>query len=212
MMYAVSPEAFQLSYDSFLAQFAEYNVFIDYLNTTWMQRKELWSKAWRPHATFNTNNLIESYHNQLKTNYLGRSRSLRVDRLVYLLSQVLSLDYRQENVKAMFGFASIRLTKEEEKRKKAFLIPSDDAFNMVEKLGECYQCKSFTYDYIYYDIDFQEGYLQNCSCDDPSKLCKHIFLVHRIFEVPFSLRVPLFLPTLIILVIVFYSMKPPPRT
>ncbi|OAD72687.1 hypothetical protein PHYBLDRAFT_73092 [Phycomyces blakesleeanus NRRL 1555(-)] len=90
-------------------------------------------------ATFHTNNLIESYYNQLKTFYLGRARSLRVDRLIYLLAKVLTLDYRQENVKTLYGFQS-------------------------------------------------NGFLQNCTCPDTSKLCKHIFLINCILDISYSLR------------------------
>ncbi|ORE02957.1 hypothetical protein BCV72DRAFT_178975, partial [Rhizopus microsporus var. microsporus] len=64
-----------------------------------------------------TNNLIESYHNQLKTFYLGRSRSLPVDRLVYLLSQVVVLDYLQDTIKPAHDFSGFRLTANEEKKR-----------------------------------------------------------------------------------------------
>lgn len=85
-------------------------------------KHELLSKAWRPvsitlnsffllyftlvfeqNAVFHTNNLIESYHNQLKRFYLGRSRNHRVDRIIYLLSQVVALDYRQEALQLSLG-------------------------------------------------------------------------------------------------------------
>ena len=35
----------------------------------------------------------------------------------------------------------------------------------------------------------ESKYLNHCSCPDPAKLCKHIFLVSRITNLPFTLRV-----------------------
>ena len=67
----------------------------------------------------------------------------------------------------------------------------EEAVSMVLKIDDDnYQCRSFTLDIIYYDIEYSNGYLRKCSCDDTSNLCKHIFLVHRILKVPISLRLP----------------------
>ncbi|CEI88911.1 hypothetical protein RMCBS344292_03287 [Rhizopus microsporus] len=93
MMYSETPEAFDLAHQLFLAEDKKFEVFLAYFNRLWLPRKELRFKAWKQNTSFHTNNLIESHHNQLKTFYLGRSRFLRVDRLVYLLSQVVALDY-----------------------------------------------------------------------------------------------------------------------
>ncbi|KAL0086210.1 hypothetical protein J3Q64DRAFT_1833955 [Phycomyces blakesleeanus] len=107
---------------------------------------------------------IESYHNQLKTFYFGRLISLRVDRLIYLLAKVLTLDYRQES-------------------------DSDTAMEMVEKLSDtAFTCRSFTIDLIIYNIELQNDFLQNCTCPDTSKLCKHIFLINCMLDIPYSLR------------------------
>lgn len=64
-------------------------------------------------ASFHTNNLIESHHNQIKTFYFGRSRNLRVDCLVYLLSQIVVVDYQQEYVRVYLGFQKSDLTIQE---------------------------------------------------------------------------------------------------
>ncbi|OAD70582.1 hypothetical protein PHYBLDRAFT_171328 [Phycomyces blakesleeanus NRRL 1555(-)] len=126
MMHATTSVAYDTLYNEFLMKFGEYENFILYFNRMWV-------------ATFHTNNLIESYYNQLKTFYLERVRSLRVDRLIYLLAKVLTLDYRQESVKTLYGFQS-------------------------------------------------NGFLQNCTCPDTSKLCKRIFLINRMLDIPYSLR------------------------
>ncbi|CEI96662.1 hypothetical protein RMCBS344292_10819 [Rhizopus microsporus] len=132
MMYSETPEAFDLAHQLFLAENKEFEVFLTYFNSLWLSRKELWSKVWRQNASFHINNLIESYHNQLKTFYLGRSRSLCVDRLVYLLSQVVALDSWQDTVKAAHDFGGFRLIASEEKKRAAYCIDYDVACSMVE--------------------------------------------------------------------------------
>ncbi|KAL0077471.1 hypothetical protein J3Q64DRAFT_1702862 [Phycomyces blakesleeanus] len=145
-------------------------------------------------ATFHTNNLIESYHNQLKTFYLGRTRSLRVDRLIYLLAKVFTLDYRQENGKTLYGFQSVRLIcQEEQKRRNTYMLDSNAAIEMVKKLNDtAFTCRSFTVDLFIYNIELQNDFLKNCTCPDTSKLCKHIFLINRMLDIPYSLRQSLF--------------------
>ncbi|KAL0582105.1 hypothetical protein ABG067_008213, partial [Albugo candida] len=136
-MHASSEETFDLTLQLFHVQFKEQEVFIAYFNKLWVSKKELWSKAWRQHATFHTNNLIESYHNQLKSFYIGRSRQLRVDYLIYLLSSVVIADYRLESIKSMYGVKEINLTMDEEKKKKkAFELDYDIANAMVEQIDE----------------------------------------------------------------------------
>ncbi|PHZ15285.1 uncharacterized protein RHIMIDRAFT_234641 [Rhizopus microsporus ATCC 52813] len=192
MMYSETPKAFDLAYQLFLAENKEFEVFLAYFNRLRLPRKELWSKAWKQTASFHTNNLVESYHNQWKTFYLDHSRSLRVDRLVYLLSQMVALDYWQDIIKAAHDFDGFRLTaKEEKKRRAAYCIDYDIACYMVEQLEEnVYQCKSFTENILFYEMDTKEGYLKNCSCPDRTKMCKHFFLVSRVTKLRFSRHAP----------------------
>ena len=128
----------------------------------------------------------------MKTFYLGRFRPLRVDRLVYLLSQVVALDYWQDTIKAAHDFGGFRLTANEEKKGRAvYCIDYDVACSMVEQLEEnVYQCRSFTEGILFYEMDTKEGFLKNCSCPDQTKMCKHIFLVSRVTKLPFSPHVP----------------------
>ena len=46
-----------------------------------------WARAYQIQIFTNmeTNNYIESWHNQLKTNYLQRKRNRRLDRLIFIL-------------------------------------------------------------------------------------------------------------------------------
>lgn len=62
-------------------------------------KKELWVKVWEKDATFNTNNYIESYHNQLKLFYFCQSRNTHVDRIVNILSQLVVAEYFKKQFK-----------------------------------------------------------------------------------------------------------------
>ena len=86
-----------------------------------------------------------------------------MDRLVYLLSQVVALDYWQGTIKAAHDFGGFRLTANEEKKRRAvYCIDYDFACSMVEQLEEnVYQCRSFTEDILFYEMDTKEGFLKN---------------------------------------------------
>ena len=71
--------------------------------------------------------------------YLGRSCSLCVDRLVYVLSQVVALDYWQDTIKAAHVFGKFRLTANEEKKRRAtYCIDYDATCSMVEQLKKMF--------------------------------------------------------------------------
>ncbi|OAD66983.1 hypothetical protein PHYBLDRAFT_151921 [Phycomyces blakesleeanus NRRL 1555(-)] len=125
----------------------------------------LWSMAWRVDARFYTDNLIESYYHILKAYYLGRSRNFWTDWLVYMLSQVVEHDYRQEGLKIMYRFKQLVLTyTEKSKKKKAYDIAHEDALGMI------YKCCSFTDNSVWYKLLVKEEVLSVCSCPDPNHL------------------------------------------
>ncbi|EIE76341.1 hypothetical protein RO3G_01045 [Rhizopus delemar RA 99-880] len=172
MMYAKSCEEFDLSVSLFNIKYKEYTSFVDYFNKLWVPKKQNWSQAWSQEASFHTNNLIESYHNQIKSFYLGRSRNLRVDHMLYLLTKVILVDYRQDSIRTYYGFQDAKLAAfEEKKRAKAYEINFDIACSMIEKIDE----------------DVADSCISACSCPDTAKICKHIFLTSRITQIPFSL-------------------------
>lgn len=45
---------------------------------------------WRKDVIFH-NNKIELYHDQLKLYYFGRTRNIHMDRMIYIISQVILL-------------------------------------------------------------------------------------------------------------------------
>ncbi|KAI7858235.1 hypothetical protein BDC45DRAFT_499124, partial [Circinella umbellata] len=72
-----------LMYAKDLEEFDYYVVeditFYIYIFDYYYPKREMWGKAWRQDIHFHTNNLIESWHNQLKTHYLKKPRKDRID-------------------------------------------------------------------------------------------------------------------------------------
>ncbi|CAO3591984.1 unnamed protein product [Absidia cylindrospora] len=193
LMYATSSEKFTESYDFLSSELGTISpAFVDYFNTNWYYRKDLWAKAFRLDAPFHTNNLIESYHNQLKTFYLGRSKKNRMDKTIYLLSQVVVLDYRQDALQVIYGVKNFSLTKVEKTSKNvADEIDTVTACSMIECVNENeYICKSFTVDEVSYQINIANNCVVSCSCPVPSGICKHMFLLSRIKLIPFNVVSP----------------------
>lgn len=182
LMYA--PE--ETDYDDLYAEFTvklkdDYPEFVNYYDTEWHAKRTLWSLPWRKDGTFNTNNLIESYHNQLKSRYFGRRRNCRIDRVVYLLSQVIINDYRQDALRVHLGTSNFFLSnKEMERKQKADGVDIDEAISMVTFSNDdsnSFLCKSFTKPDIAYTVLVENNRLVSCSCPDQIGICKHIFLV-----------------------------------
>lgn len=191
MMHATDEGVFYSIYESFKLKFKDFMGFVAYFDKQWLERCDIWCKAWRRDATFHTNNLIESYHNKLKTIYLGRSRNLRVDRLVYMLSQIVILDYRQEALQTLIGIRPVALNAREKKRKStADSIDIQEASLMITTVSDnTFTCKSFNPDSDnIYEIKIENNYVHSCSCPDSVGICKHMFLVSRVMVIPFSFR------------------------
>ncbi|KAF1801740.1 hypothetical protein FB192DRAFT_1281942, partial [Mucor lusitanicus] len=56
-----------------------------------------WVAAYQPHVFTNmeTNNYVESWHNQLKSNYLQRKSNRRLDRLIWIRVNDVEHDFKQ---------------------------------------------------------------------------------------------------------------------
>lgn len=104
-------------------------------------------------------------------------------------------DYRQEILQIFYGVKSIRLGEGDTTRYNlAYALPLDIANQMVtEALQEeitttsAYNCKSFTDSCKSYSVGFK-SFLRGCSCPDYNALCKHIFLVSRVKNLPFTFK------------------------
>lgn len=122
-MYSLEEADYNKLYIDFNNKFkADFPEFTDYYETHWHNKRRLRARPWRKDGTFNTNNLIESYHNQLKSCYFGRRKNCRVDRVVYLLSQVVINDYRQDALRVHLGTKNLFLSKIEKNVKKKLKV------------------------------------------------------------------------------------------
>ncbi|KAG2201832.1 hypothetical protein INT47_004389 [Mucor saturninus] len=183
-------QAWETHIENHASEFKKFSSFIKYFEQNWVVKKELWCKAWREPTSFDFNNFMESYHAHLKPFYPGSVDPLRVDRLIYLLSQAVMTDYQQESSKALHGNSDRQLTEiEVEREKEALAIKYSKACTMVEHTGnkQYYKCKSVKKKDTAYDVKSHDGFLNFCDCEEAPSLCEHIFLVSRIYHLPFSL-------------------------
>lgn len=76
------------------------SAFVDYFEKQWMAEDKYprWARCYHPNVYTNmlTNNYVESWHNQLKTVYLGRKHPRRVDYVIYTLVEEVEFDMISE--------------------------------------------------------------------------------------------------------------------
>jgi hypothetical protein len=99
----VESDEFDESVELFLNEHAEQTLFLDYFKSNWLNSDgnahvlQTWSKAYHSniqHNHMDTNNYVESWHNQLKTIYLQRKRNQRLDRLIHILVKDVEYAHR----------------------------------------------------------------------------------------------------------------------
>ncbi|KAG1465875.1 hypothetical protein G6F46_000404 [Rhizopus delemar] len=92
--------AFQLDY-------GDQSKFMDYFTRNWYTKDKMkvWSRSFkgRQYSHMLTNNYIESWHNQLKTMFLGRVRNKRLDKLVFVLVNDVEYYLNQEFERVVQG-------------------------------------------------------------------------------------------------------------
>ncbi|KAG1057085.1 hypothetical protein G6F43_001058 [Rhizopus delemar] len=92
--------AFQLDY-------GDQSKFMDYFTRNWYTKDKMkvWSRSFkgRQYSHMLTNNYIESWHNQLKTVFLGRVRNKRLDKLVFVLVNDVEYYLNQEFERVVQG-------------------------------------------------------------------------------------------------------------
>ncbi|KAG2216254.1 hypothetical protein INT45_013797, partial [Circinella minor] len=168
-MYAKNPEEFDVKWNEFRQYYLVEDItFYTYMFDYYYPKREKWSKAWREGIHFHTNNLIESWHNQLKTHYLKKTRKHRIDYIVWLITQVVDCVYRQSILQVFHGFEDVSLTKEEKKQHQtAYELDDDTAAEYISIVdAQKIYVKSFKKENIYYEIAVREGVLHSCTCPD----------------------------------------------
>ena len=137
-----------------------------------------------------TNNLVESWHNTLKSVYLRGTRKQRTDILVYKLLREVLVDLHWKVVRISVGFQRRRTNIAEQRQlDQSNAISFDVALDLVirsstsqhsEGLAESLKVKSFTQGNIVYDITLDlEGQIIKCSCPHMTinpVACKHMFI------------------------------------
>ncbi|KAE8251135.1 hypothetical protein A4X06_0g2797 [Tilletia controversa] len=170
-----------------------------YVEEQWLPYKELWGRAWRreAHRGIDTNNFIETWHNQLKTAYLGMMRKQGVDVLLCILLKQCVPDYRSNELRVSLGLDSCAMTKaDREARRKAQDLPYLEALALVEEAeGGSITVESFSVSGQRYrlrtrlDALGDEVELVGCSCfyfQQREFPCKHMWLANRVLSLPLA--------------------------
>lgn len=143
----------------------------------------------------NTNNYVESWHNNLKSGYLGGSRKQRTDILVHLLLREVLPDFRVKVARVSMGLERRRLSNSEKAQlQKCKEISSETAASLVRhsvvesgdaEFSEVILVKSFTIDDQEYVITLNSASAMSCcSCSymaESKSVCKHMFLAQDVF-------------------------------
>ncbi|OAD01010.1 hypothetical protein MUCCIDRAFT_112436 [Mucor lusitanicus CBS 277.49] len=116
-----------------------------------------------------TNNFVKSWHNQLKTGYLGRKKNRRIDRLVWILANDVGPDYinNLHRIKLNAGRMGPEQRRVRTREMKAEVINDtmmiDQMINMIFIL-----------------VNGQN--MASCTCQDfvwNTTACKHMYLLKR---------------------------------
>lgn len=150
-----------------------------------------------------TNNLVESWHNVLKSRYLKGARRQRADMLVHILLDEVLESIRLKVLLALNGFQRRRSNlAEQNQQEKCNSIPSELAMNLVshmhaqdgsDGLGTIL-VNSFSSENVKYSISLNEdGLISKCTCEYMSKnsvVYKHMYMAARVlgYSLCFEIR------------------------
>ena len=134
-----------------------------------------------------TNNYIESWHSQLKINYLQRKRDRRLDRLIFILVDDVHIDFMHNTARMAANIG--RMNSETRETRKRMIAAEEinelSLQDMVQKVyieeEVCYIVKSFMTE-VAYDISTEQGMMTACNCIDfqrNKRACKHMYLTYR---------------------------------
>lgn len=162
-------------------------------------RRKRWMKAYRTgiyYAGMDTNNYVESWHNQLKSHFLRGHNRGRGDRLIYVLSHDVNSFYKSEGMRGRVRFG--RHSKGETldiKQHKCLKGKSEEELHlMVICLDGKYIVRSFSVDSVLYNISVRPNReIGGCSCTyfvRTSRVCKHMMVLHRICGLQHGLSIP----------------------
>lgn len=123
MMYSKTEHDFQTNLKEYKEAFAQHAGYVKYLEYWMGNRKPRWAMAYLPQ--FNqaslTNNYIESFHNFVKSNVVGR-RDKRIDEVLNMFFTDLIPKYNHDHATRLRGFGNSRYNKAQTTTKKALLL------------------------------------------------------------------------------------------
>ncbi|KAF9081778.1 hypothetical protein BGX29_004297, partial [Mortierella sp. GBA35] len=159
-------------------------------------RRKLWMKSYRQdvyYASMDTNNYVESWHNQLKSNHLRHHFRARADRIFYVLTEVVLEAFKKEEFGALIRVG--RRTKGEVldilRQRDVQAMTEETIQRHVLFIDGRYIVESIAFPGLYYGLSLTDGLINGCSCEyflRHKRLCKHILMAIRKF--PNNLRLP----------------------
>ncbi|KAG0278891.1 hypothetical protein BGZ97_009670, partial [Linnemannia gamsii] len=172
----------------------------EYLQKYYLQesRRRRWMKAYRQrihYAGMDTNNYVESWHNQLKSHFLRGHNRGRGDRLIYVLSHDVDSFFQAEGMRSRVRFG--RLSKGETldvKQQKCLAGKNqDDLRAMVIHLDGKYVIRSFSVESILYNVSVENNIINGCLCTHFIKNrrpCKHMIALFYAYGHEQGLTIP----------------------
>lgn len=190
IMWKAEPEEARAGLLAFRSTYDSQPAFLEYFYRQWVNegRFEKWTAAHQPNfqTMMETNNFVESWHNQLKTFYLERRRNRRVDRLVYILVHDVQFDMEHNVDRAAHNIGRMSAGERQARQREvaAESIPSSMLEDTVRlNLGDStIAVASFTKPDECYTISLQGEHVMLCDCRDfefRRAPCKHMFLAKR---------------------------------
>ncbi|KAF9119713.1 hypothetical protein BG015_006257, partial [Linnemannia schmuckeri] len=171
-----------------LLEYMENNYFTE-------DRRLLRMKSYRQdvyYGAMDTNNYVESWHNQLKTNHLKNHYRARPDRILYILTSSVLEAFKKEEFGAIIQVG--RKTKGQILdilRRRDVEAMSDETIEKHVRFieGRC-TVLSPTNSQQFHEISLAVNLIQNCDCEyflRYRRLCKHMLMAIRKFPI---LRLP----------------------
>ena len=150
--------------------------FSDYLKREWLPKKEKWAYQFRigvkMYKTTNTNMLIESFHNILKTQFLNGKKNRRIDKLIYILTGPLQKHYLLKQRRNVLGFSGPNLEamflKSQDEKAKEIL-----KHDINETESGHFLVKSSSLPGSFYKVDLNQGHC-DCLIFLKHDYCKHL--------------------------------------
>ena len=149
--------------------------FTTYLRREWYPKRQKWAFTFRKDIPMfrktNTNMLIESFHNLLKTQFMQGKRNRRVDRLLYLLTGPVEDHYYLKHRRHEVESAKDDLVEREKENLLALNIPSSHIQSLSPNM---FRVSCMIEQQKFYQVDILTG---NCECTlfQERSFCAHYF-------------------------------------